>query len=130
MAVTAIPTSLATAGILGVIYVVLSLLVVRQRGKTRTMIGQGDSQALMLAIRAHGNFAEYVPIGLILLAGIEAAGTAHWFVLTLAGMLILGRLMHPFGLYLKAPNVPRALGAMLTFLMILAASIKALLIAL
>jgi len=129
-AVTAIPTTLATAGILGIIYVVLSLLVVRQRGKTKTMIGEGDSPALLLAIRAHGNFAENVPIGLILLAGIEAAGAAHWFVLTLAGMLILGRALHPFGLYLNAPNAPRALGALLTWLMILAASIKALLIAL
>ncbi len=127
---TTIPIALATAGILGLMYVVLSLLVVRQRISTKTMIGEGESPGLLLAIRAHGNFAEYVPIGLILLAGIEAAGAARWLVLALAGMLVLGRVLHPFGLYMKAPNAPRALGGMLTWVMIGAASIEALIIAL
>jgi uncharacterized membrane protein YecN with MAPEG domain len=45
-------------------------------------------------------------------------------------MLVLGRVLHPFGLYMKAPNAPRALGAMLTWVMIGAASIEALIIAL
>ncbi len=61
-----------------------------------------------------GNFSEYVPLSLILLGGIEAAGAARGLVLGPAIALILGRLLHPFGLRMKAPNAPRGLGAMLT----------------
>jgi uncharacterized membrane protein YecN with MAPEG domain len=91
---------------------------------------EGEASKLRIAIRSHANFAEYVPIALILLGGIEAAGASHWFCLLLAALLIASRAMHPIGMSRKAPNPFRAGGAILIWVMILLASLDALLIAL
>jgi uncharacterized protein len=131
--ITTIPITLATAGILGLIYLALTFLVVRYRFLVRVMVGDGAGKpggdALLVAIRMHGNFSEYVPLSLILLGGIEAAGAARDLVLGLAIALVLGRLLHPFGLRMKAPNPPRAVGAMLTWGVVLVASLTALALA-
>ncbi|HQT64484.1 MAG: hypothetical protein B7Z75_02825 [Acidocella sp. 20-57-95] len=136
---TTIPVTLASAGILGLLYLVLSARVVMARGKYK--IGLGDNAAasvalgkeheaspLHVAVRTHANFAENVPLALVLLGGIEAAGAAHWVVELLAVLLVAGRISHPFGMLRPAPNPFRAGGAMLTWVMIGWASIEALLL--
>jgi uncharacterized membrane protein YecN with MAPEG domain len=133
---TNIPISLGTAGILGILYVALSFRVTLSRWDSKVSVGDGATPAvafgkeaeaskLRIAIRSHGNFAEYVPISLILLAGIEAAGASRTLCLVLAGMLILSRLLHPIGMARKAPNPFRAGGAVLSWLMILGAAVTA-----
>jgi uncharacterized membrane protein YecN with MAPEG domain len=133
---TNIPIALGTAGILGILYVVLSVRVTRSRWESKVSVGDGSGPAvpfgkedetakLRVAIRSHANFAEYVPLSLILLAGIEAAGANRALCLALAGMLILSRLLHPIGMARKAPNPFRAGGAMLSWLMILGAAVTA-----
>jgi len=128
------PITLATAGILGLIYLSLTIGVVRGRFKSKVMLGDGSGKpggdGLYVAVRAHGNFAEYVPLALILLGGIEMAGAPRWLCLVLAAMLVVGRLLHPLGLTRPAPNPFRAGGAMLTWIMIGVASLTALVIAL
>jgi len=122
---TTIPVTLGSAGILGLIFITLTFNVVRMRAKTRVMLGEGTAPALQVAIRMHGNFAEFVPLALLLLGGIEAAGANHTLVLVLAVMLIVGRVAHPFGLLKPAPNLFRAGGAMLTWVMMIVASVTA-----
>jgi len=124
-----IPVTLAAAGLLGLMYMGLTFNVVRYRLRTKTMLGDGGNAALNVAIRTHGNFMEYVPIALILLGGIEAAGAPHALVLVLAAALVAGRLLHPFGMTRPAPNVFRAGGAMGTWGVILVASITAIVLA-
>jgi uncharacterized membrane protein YecN with MAPEG domain len=137
---TNIPITLGTAGILGFFYVVISLRVTAARWKTRVSVGEDTGQPasfgtetavspLRIAIRSHANFAEYVPIALILLGGIESAGANRTLCLILAAMLILGRLAHPIGMARKAPNPFRAGGALLTWTMIGVTAIVALLLA-
>jgi uncharacterized membrane protein YecN with MAPEG domain len=89
---------------------------------------EAEVSRLRVDIRSHANFAEYVPISLILLAGIEAAGANRTLCLMLAVMLILSRFMHPIGMARKAPNPLRAGGAILAWLMILGAAVTALLL--
>jgi uncharacterized membrane protein YecN with MAPEG domain len=139
---THIPIALGTAGFLGVLYVALSLRVTLLRWSAKVSIGEGTTQAvafgkeqeeispLRAAIRAHANFAEYVPIALILLAWIEAAGASHTLCLILAAMLILARIAHPIGMARKAPNPFRGGGAALTWAMLLIAGLEALKLAL
>jgi len=131
---TTIPITLAAAGILGFVYLALTFYVVRMRFVTKTMIGAGDgtpgAAPLLVATRMHANFAEYVPLALILIGGIEAAGAPRLLVLGLAGALVLGRVLHPFGMVAKAPNPARAGGAMLTWITIGVASITALVLVL
>jgi len=120
--------ALFTAGILGIFYVALSLRVTLARWNAKVSLGEDgqlaafgketEASPLRIAIRSHANFAEYVPLALILLAGIEADGASHALCIFLAALLILGRLAHPIGLARKAPNPFRAGGALLTWTMI------------
>ncbi|HQT47524.1 MAG TPA: MAPEG family protein [Acidocella sp.] len=130
---THLPITLATAGILGLIFLALTGGVTSQRFRSRVMLGEGGSEpgaaALKLAVRAHANFAEYVPLALILLAGIEAAGAPRDLVIGLAVALVLGRLGHAFGMFRPAPNPFRACGALVTWAVIGVACVTALILA-
>ena len=64
---TIIPITLFTSGVLGLLYMTLTAQVVRQRQKHNVSLGDGGVEAVQIAIRAHGNFAEYTPLALILL---------------------------------------------------------------
>ncbi len=126
--------TLATAGILGLIYLARSGNVSAARRKTGISLGDGggrpEAEPLVVAMRMHANFAEYVPLALILLGGIELAGGGHTLLVILAVLLVLGRLSHPFGMMRPAPNPFRAAGAILTWAVILIASLWALILAL
>ncbi len=113
----------AAAGILGLILIVLSVLVVMQRRSA----GAGTDQppALLVAIRSHANFIEYVPMCLLLIGFIEARFGSTWYVAALAVGLIASRIAHPFGMTKPPPNAPRAAGFVGSILVLLAASIMA-----
>ncbi|MGZ9080482.1 MAG: MAPEG family protein, partial [Burkholderiales bacterium] len=53
------------AALLGLWLLVLSLRVVQQRRAARVSLGDGGNTALQRAIRAQGNFVEYVPLALL-----------------------------------------------------------------
>ena len=82
------------AAILTFVYVKLTLNVINLRRQNQVSLGDGDREDLQQAIRSHGNFAEYVPLGLILLACLEA-NHIHWtIVLLLGGIFTTGRLYY------------------------------------
>jgi uncharacterized membrane protein YecN with MAPEG domain len=114
-----------TAGVLGVIFFALTIWVVAERYKTKQMLGDGGSQTLQIAIRAHANFAEFVPMVLILLAALAHEGANALFFLVLCVALVAGRVLHPLGIRILKPNMPRAVGAMLTWAVLIVASIAA-----
>jgi uncharacterized membrane protein YecN with MAPEG domain len=124
-----------TTGILGVIFFALTIWVVTYRNKTKLMLGDGtgtglpDAQGLQIAVRAHANFAEYVPMILIILACLAHEGARSTFFLVLCGALVLGRILHPIGIRTLKPNVPRAVGAMLTWAVLIISSIAAIVLA-
>ncbi|MFY8275014.1 MAPEG family protein [Pseudoalteromonas sp. SSDWG2] len=82
------------AAILALIYLQLSIYVVKVRTKERQSIGAGQSELLERAIRAHSNFIEYVPFALILLFLNEYQGLASHYSYILGAILVLGRLLH------------------------------------
>ncbi|MGB0751287.1 MAG: MAPEG family protein, partial [Gammaproteobacteria bacterium] len=56
------------AGILGVIMVLLSLrVIVVARARAHIPYGDGGKDELTPVVRAQGNFAEYVPLALLLI---------------------------------------------------------------
>jgi uncharacterized membrane protein YecN with MAPEG domain len=82
------------AAILTCVYVKLTLNVINLRRQNQVSLGDGGRQDLQQAIRSHGNFSEYVPLGLILLACLEA-NHIHWtIVLLLGGVFTVGRLYY------------------------------------
>ena len=90
--------TLVYAGALALLFFVLSVNVVRTRRSSKVSIGDGGDQLLQRRIRAHGNFAEYVPLVLLLILFAEESGAASWWVHALGGALMLARLMHGFAL--------------------------------
>jgi uncharacterized membrane protein YecN with MAPEG domain len=100
-----------------ILLLVLSVLVVRQRRQHRVVLGDADIPALTQAVRAFGNASEYVPAGLVALVALALCG-AHPMVVHVAGLtLLLGRLIHAFGLSRSGgASLPRAAGVVLTWL--------------
>lgn len=112
------------AGLLGLIYVTLSLWVVKIRVKQHIASGDKGDPVMANAMRTHANFSEYVPIGLILIALGEAQGMPAIGTHLLGAGLVLARLMHAFGMG-RMPHTPalRGGGAALTFLVLLVAAL-------
>jgi len=108
------------AGLLGVILIILSMKVAMTRKKNSIGIGDGGNEELSRAIRVQGNFIEYVPMGLILLAVFET-NNGNAIVAHVAGsMLLIGRLLHAYGLGKSTGiSMGRGMGMMLTWLSIL-----------
>ena len=104
------------AAILTIIFVKLSFAVIGLRRKNKVSLGSGGYDDLERAIRAQGNFAEYVPIGLILIACLELNGAPWWLVMLPGIALIIGRLIHAKGINEPPPNFSsRVLGMKFTF---------------
>lgn len=131
-----LPITTLTAALLALLFIILSVRVVQARLKTKTSMGTGDgtgvgtgqdagASPLLVAARVHANFAEYVPLSLILLGLIELQGGSRNVLLGLAGALVLARLAHPIGLGRKSPNLARSLGFGLNQIMLLCAAIYA-----
>ena len=100
---------------------VLSLPIALHRKRARTSLGDGGDSLLQRRIRAQGNFTEYVPMGLLVIAAVEAGGYAAWIVWSVGGLLAIGRALHAWGL-LGDTLPPRALGMVATFLTLLTGS--------
>jgi hypothetical protein len=104
------------AAVLTIIFLRLSFAVIGLRRKNQIGLGTGGHEDLERAIRAQGNFAEYVPLGIILIACLELNGAPWWLVAIPGISLIMGRLIHAVGINEPPPNFSkRVLGMKFTF---------------
>jgi uncharacterized membrane protein YecN with MAPEG domain len=104
------------AAVLTIIFIKLSFAVIGLRRKNKVGLGSGGHEDLERAIRAQGNFAEYVPFGIILLACLELNGAPWWLVAITGLTLIIGRLIHAVGINQPPPDFSkRVLGMKFTF---------------
>ena len=104
------------AAALTIIFVKLSFAVIGLRRRNKVGLGSGGHDDLERAIRAQGNFVEYVPFGIILIACLELNGAPWWFVITPGITLIIGRLIHAKGINIPPPDFSkRVLGMKFTF---------------
>lgn len=85
------------AAILTLVYLVLSFRVIGVRRSAKIGLGDGGSALLTRRLRAHGNFAEYVPLGLILMMLAEIQDKPDWLLHVLGIVLLSGRLVHALG---------------------------------
>ena len=119
-----VPITTFYGSLLGLILIFLSALVSKNRRKAKVSLGLGDNEGLERASRAQGNFIEYVPIGLILLFLLELEIAQMWLLHLLGAMLLVGRVLHAWGISQNARVHPgRFWGTALTWGMILFTSL-------
>jgi uncharacterized membrane protein YecN with MAPEG domain len=112
------------AAVCALILIGLSLYVIQGRGKYHIGIGDGGNPAMLLRMRIHANFIEYVPLALILIYFVQAAGDSLWIVHALGVSLIVTRLAHIAGLLASRGTSPgRFVGIVGTLLVILISAV-------
>lgn len=103
------------AGIVALAFAAMTILVVRARYRYRVSVGTGDDPALLRIVRGHGNFAEYVPLTLVLMALAEITGAPAVAVHAVGAALLAGRAMHAWCFMLSDGNLRvRVCGMLLT----------------
>ena len=121
--------TLITAGMLGVWYAFLAVTVIRARFKHRVSLGDGGIPELQARLRAHANFAEYVPIVLLLMGLVELAGGSRTVLLWSGVALVVSRVIQAIGIWKPAaPNVFRFCGTCVTLFLLVYYSIWAIVI--
>jgi len=114
----------AYAALLALVFVGLSALVIRQRGRAKVAIGSGGDALLERAMRVHANFAEYVPFAVLLLALMELLGAPAALLHGLGLLLLVGRLSHAYGVSQESENFRfRVSGMMATFTTLVVAAL-------
>lgn len=118
------------AGLLALVYILLSARVIAVRKSARIGIGDKGNAALLRRMRVHSNFAEYVPLTLLLLLMLELMGGTPWLLWILGAALLIGRLFHAYGVSQEPePLVFRMTGMILTFSTLVIAALADLVLA-
>ena len=111
-----IPVTTILASALAVVFLVLSLRVIRLRMEKKVAHGDGGDEELRRAIRGHANWAEYAPIGILLVLIAELQSVNMILLTVIAAAFALGRSFHAYGFAFTAGNVfLRVRGMQLTF---------------
>ena len=103
------------AGLLALLFLVLSWRVIqfRQRGIS---LGDGGDPRMLRLIRGHANFAEYVPLILLMMGFLEVGHTSIYILHALGIVLLVSRLLHGYSLsFTERFRFGRSCGAGLTF---------------
>lgn len=112
-------TAALYVGLFGILLIVLSLRVSFVRREARVPVGDGDNEVLLRRIRAHGNFVEFVPIALLLLALAEHTGMGSLFIHLFGIILLVGRISHAYGIsQINEVFIFRMVGTLATFAVI------------
>ena len=94
------------------------------RLKHKSYVTTAPPRELLRPVRAHGNAAEWIPIGVFLLLILEVSRAANSLTLHLfGGSFLLGRLLHSSGVLFKSRLSP--VGATINYLVLLAMSVWA-----
>lgn len=112
------------AGLAGLMLIVLSVRVIQLRRVRGLSSGGGGDAELTRRIRAHGNFCEYVPLALIILAAVQGAGYPAWLIHCLGICLLAGRVVHAWSMAAGSIRA-RVAGMSLTFLVLGVGSVAA-----
>jgi uncharacterized protein len=112
-----IPTILPIyAAIFALFFVFLSIRTIRARRSLQIGLGDADNKDMLRVLRVHGNFAEYVPLCLLMVYLVEQSGVYAWFVHALCAGLLVGRVSHAYGVSQQRENYAfRITGMILTF---------------
>ena len=118
------------AALLAFAFVGLSIRTLRLRKRLRIVIGDAGDTSMLRAMRVHANFAEYVPLALLLIYFVELSGAGAAWVHTMGASLLVGRVVHAIGVSRVHEDLRwRVVGMTLTLLPIVTAALRLLVLA-
>jgi uncharacterized membrane protein YecN with MAPEG domain len=91
---------------LALLGLVLWFRVTMVRAQLKVSIGDAGNPALHERIRQHGNFIEWAPWVILLMALAEGNGAGALWLHISGALLLAGRLIHPLGLKADNPAHP------------------------
>jgi len=124
-----LPISLTIAGACALLHIWLSVRVSQMRRLHKVSVGDGDNPQVRNRMRAHGNFAENVPIFLVLLALVEVGVGSEFWLWIVAILFVVARVLHPYGMDRPGANVFRLLGILGSWLVLLGLGAYAIILA-
>jgi uncharacterized membrane protein YecN with MAPEG domain len=115
-------TAIICSAILAALLLLLGANVTRMRALTGkaggSQLPQDPTSKLLIAVRAHGNAAEYVPVLAVLFLLVGTRSPA-WLAIPLIIAATLARLLHAYGMLtsrsLASPTKAREIGAGATY---------------
>ena len=107
------------AGLLVLWFIVLSVRVIGFR-RQGIAFGDGGNPKVLRVVRGHANFAEYVPLALLLMAILELSRFSIYLLHALGITLVIARVLHGYALsFTEHYQFGRVGGAALTFAVLL-----------
>ncbi len=95
------------------------------RRRLRIAIGDAGNEAMLRAMRVHSNFAEYVPLGLLLVYFVEITGAKPLLAHALGASVLVGRVSHALGVsQVKESYAFRVVGMASTLTPIIIAALR------
>jgi uncharacterized protein len=111
------------AALLAFLFVGLSVRTLKLRRSLKIGLGDAGNAQMLRAMRVHSNFAEYVPLALIMIHFVEMQAAPALLVHALGLGLLLGRLSHAWGVSQTKENYNfRVAGMAMTFTALLASA--------
>ena len=103
-----------------ILIIYLSFQVVLARKKYKVGYGDGKQDALRMAIGAHSNAVENIPLALFLMLMLELNNVSRELLILFGFILLIARLIHAFGLsHSIGVSFGRTYGTMITWIMII-----------
>lgn len=112
------------AALLGLLFFYLSIRTISLRRKLQIGIGFKENDEMLRGMRVHSNFAEYVPLTLVLIFFAEIQGAPGLLIHALGSLLLVGRALHAYGVsQMNEKFFFRVSGMAMTFTALLTASV-------
>ena len=116
---TALPWTTLLTSVMALMLFTLSLRVLLLRVRLRQPLGDGGHAVLQRAVRVQANFAEHVPLALLLCLLLEWHGLPLAVLQAYAALLVLARLVHAAGVSQPQEHLRwRVIGTVLTLLLL------------
>lgn len=113
------------SGIFALFFVALSVRTLLLRRKFGIAIGSTNQPLLERASRVHSNFAEYVPMALLLIYFLELKMPSNVWIHFVCIALLIGRTCHAYGVsQVQEKLIYRVIGMALTFMVIISTSVR------
>lgn len=120
--------TLSTAAAAAILNIWLMLRIGAVRNAEKISVGDEDNENLIRRMRAQANFVENAPFVLILIGAIELSGRGEPWLAWVAGLFIIGRIAHAFGMEGGSLQIGRMIGTIVSLLTLLGLSVVAALI--